>query len=352
MLNEFLSCGAVFRLQNGRLLVGCGLRTWLPEPRDLTKPHLYSPDFFLRASLPWFTHEEWHELSIPELLAIVTPQHLHPAPAITWQNPYEAHFARTFAELQQQFAAGTLRKAVPFVFANSPLKLTQQMLQRALISTLTYSLAQPNTYLYGHWDADSGMLGVTPEILFDLTNNGQTLHTMACAGTCRSETDRDRMLRDPKERQEHQLVVEGIKEALDPLGTVSVGSLTLLPLPGLAHLVTPISAHLHQAVSYPELVRALHPTPALGAFPREAGALWLRNYQTFIDRRRFGAPVGCIYDRGESSRCVVAIRNMQWDASGIAIGAGCGVVATSQLDKEWQEIQLKISATQNLLGLK
>ena len=66
---------------------------------------------------------------------------------------------------------------------------------------------------------------------------------------------------------------------------------------------------------------------------------------------RYGAPVGYIEEGGKDSRCLVAIRNMQWKDNWIGLGAGCGIVPESRLDLEWEELQLKIQSIKEILGL-
>ena len=92
----------------------------------------------------------------------------------------------------------------------------------------------------------------------------------------------------------------------------------------------------------------MHPTPALGAFPRRPGMEWLKEYQQKIDRRRFGAPVGYAIEDAQA-KCYVAIRNVQWTKNQMLLAAGCGIVATSQYDAEWAEIKLKLQAIKEML---
>ena len=103
--------------------------------------------------------------------------------------------------------------------------------------------------------------------------------------------------------------------------------------------------------AFEEIVQALHPTPALGAHPREVGRYWLLDYQQHFDRLRFGAPVGYTDPSTRISRCFVAIRNVQWQPNRMLIGAGCGIVANSDPETEWNEILLKLKAVKALLNL-
>ena len=103
-----------------------------------------------------------------------------------------------------------------------------------------------------------------------------------------------------------------------------------------------LELHPTKAFDFNNYVKKLHPTPALGAFPKKAGAEWLLGYQKKVDRKSYGAPFGYYHPPSQKVTCIVAIRQIQWGNRKIRIGAGCGVIAQSSLEKEWQEILLKI----------
>lgn len=329
----------VISLANGKLLVGWGKRVWCAEP-PAEGPAFYFPDFFLEDPLPWCWHEHTAVMGASELLGegVGKPR--------VWKEADRAFFAEAFAELRGKFSAGVLKKAVPFVFEEAEGPPSMEQFCHSLNCVLEYVSGVP-AFAYGFWEQGQGMLGATPELLFRL--DGDRLSTAAVAGTCRrDEPDKD-LLNDPKELEEHACVVTGITESLGDFGEVIPGKTGIVDLPKLSHLVTPIEVKLERGMEVDQIVRALHPTPALGAFPREEGRRWLLDYQTKLPRGRFGAPVG--YRYGGASACYVAIRNMQWDDHATRVSAGCGIVPASRLDAEWDEIQLKLSATKQLLGL-
>jgi menaquinone-specific isochorismate synthase len=246
---------------------------------------------------------------------------------------------------------GGLQKAVPYVFAHSREEMTQGRLCGSLRKALASVKGQAG-YLYGRWDKAGGIVGISPELLFAYDRRSPSLvETMAVAGTCLPSEDQEAFCRDPKERHEHELVIEGIRRALHPLGTVKVHSTRLLHLPKLTHLITPIELSLAVPFDFDRLVKALHPTPALGAFPYGEGKKWLFDYEQRIPRGHFGAPIGYRHPESGTSRCFVAIRNVQWDKAGMRIGAGSGVVKQSCFENEWKEVQMKIRATREQLCL-
>ena len=112
---------------------------------------------------------------------------------------------------------------------------------------------------------------------------------------------------------------------------------------------TPIQVKLQSEPSFAELVARLHPTAALGGWPREAALSWLQSQDFHRRRRRFGAPFG--WQKGGDMFCVVAIRCLQWKNSQALLASGCGVVMGSHAEKEWKELALKRRAIIQNLGL-
>jgi len=347
-LEAFLASGALISVGEGELLLGYGPRKWLVT-QAIECPSFYFPDFFLENPTPWFTHETWIIISKPDLLHTLSTSEKATQTPLSWKTPHAPLLQRTFSALQEKFEKEELVKAVPFVFEQTDQTMTSQQLQRSLTTALGYAMQQP-VFLYGFWDTSEGILGVTPELLFHHNQEQLRLETVACAGTFKAH-EMQSALCNPILLKEHQVVVKGIVESLIPFGEVLSDDMRVLNLPTLSHFVTSISLSLQQKTPYESLVRAVHPTPALGAFPRQTGWEWLKDYQTKLKRKRFGAPVGFNIPGAEHSAAYVAIRNMQWDQCGIVIGAGCGLVQGFDREQEWHEITLKISAIKKILAL-
>ncbi len=349
-LADFLSSGIIMSLSKDKLLIGWG------EPKRLLSKELnpekiafYFSDFFLTLSRPWIQYSNCLEISIEDFNQQLAP--IAKLPTCNWIICQPEQFRQAFDDLQQLLQTGQLQKGVPYLFAYSSHLMNEERLQQCLKKALAL-LEQQKGYIYGHWHASSGVLGLTPELLFSHSHNQpKKILTMALAGTYPSSHCSQSFLKNEKERHEHQLVVQGICQSLQTLGEVQIGKLQLLQLPNLMHLMTPIEAKLNISFCFDALVNCLHPTPALGAFPIQEGKKWLENYQRHTPRHYYGAPIGFRYHSKGLSQCFVGIRNVQWDQSGMRIGVGCGVVKQSTFDKEWQEIQFKLKAIQDQLHL-
>lgn len=352
MLHDFLKCGTVLTTPDRNLLVGWGERTWRPNPIDTNKINFFFPDYFLENSDPWFSHQHWAELSIDEFLSEIKIPTYIDTKTWNWKNSHRTVFEQSFSGLKSQFASGELLKAVPYVFEETNHAMSTDHLGLSLRTLLTYVKKHP-VHCYGFWENGQGVLGATPEMLFRLNRSDKLyLETVACAGTKKLDQFDSSLLSNPKELYEHDLVIKGIKSSLTKLGgEVETHQTNLLKLSKLAHLSTPISATLDKATTFDDIVKALHPTPALGAIPIKSGMTWLKDYNKMIPRNRFGAPAGYLRNNGQEGFCLVAIRNAQWKPGWMGLGAGCGIVPDSQLDHEWKELQLKIESIKEMLAL-
>lgn len=345
-LEDFLNSGALISLDQERLLVGWGPRKWGRLPDASENSYWYFPDFFLRRVDPWFTHA--FQAIVPKeefSKKILAPSE---KTEVAWEAADSPLFFQMFDDLKSKIDENILHKGVPFSFQKSATRMSPQLLSHALNHLFDYIKIIP-AHLYGFWDDRSGILGASPETLFKF-DGPQVLQTMALAGTCKKGGE-EALLQDPKIAREHRLVIKGIIEALFSFGILSIGKTTLQEFGPLCHLVTPIQAGLRINLSFDECVQILHPTPALGTYPRDAGDQWLIHWQSKIDRKRFGAPVGFVTEKAQEAGCYVGIRNIQWDKEGLAIGAGCGVVKDSRAEKEWEEAALKFLAIKKMMGL-
>ncbi len=335
-------------------------RSAAPQPGGFS---VYAPDFFLDNPQPWLLPQDSADPQAVQVLAADTlAAGLAPFAAASpsssmfdWTPPLLAEFDEAFRDLQAHFRAGSLRKAVPVFFEQAHVRLSPAQTVRWILA----ALQAPQSLLpYGCWTEEGGMLGASPEVLFEVHQG--TLKTMALAGTLSAPPAdaageaEQAFLADPKERKEHSLVVEGIAEALAPFGAVTIGPTRILKLPGLWHLQTPIKTALREDPHMEVLAHCLHPTPALGGSPRAASVEWLRrqDLKEGKTQRRggFGAPFGVQCPDG-SLFCLVAVRNILWNTETVRIGAGCGIIAESRPEREWEELRQKRGSVKRLFGL-
>lgn len=311
---------------------------------------LFCPDFFRGVTQDYWIPESFYRLTDQDLEALCSEIETSLLPSLIWKEADPQSFAASFEAILERIHHGLLKKAVPIVFENS----TDNISPARIVAMIKDLLRAPaNLYVFGSWQKGRGILGATPEVL--LKKEGHILKTMALAGTCPKEEalERGSLLEDPKERHEHDLVVQDILQSLAKYGSVKVDGPKILDLPTLFHLKTDIECQrpVGKDFSFFEACQALHPTSALGVFPRDYGYEWMKNLPEQKERQGFGAPWGISWS-AEEALCLVAIRNIQWNPSGCRIGSGCGLVAQSDLQQEWRELFQKRRSVKKVLGLE
>jgi menaquinone-specific isochorismate synthase len=192
-------------------------------------------------------------------------------------------------------------------------------------------------------------LGASPERLLSLYQGH--LATDALAGSAprghHAREDRQlglRLLHSVKEQGEHQMVVDFLVRQLRGLGLQPEypQQPTLLRLSNIQHLHTPITARVAGPTHPLQLVEALHPTPAVAGVPTPAACAQIHRYEQF-DRGLYAAPLGWVDTQG-NSEFIVGIRSALIDNNWARLYAGAGIVAGSDPEREWAEINLKFRA--------
>ncbi|MEO7001542.1 MAG: isochorismate synthase [Ktedonobacterales bacterium] len=202
-------------------------------------------------------------------------------------------------------------------------------------------------------------LGATPERLAQVAAG--RVETMALAGTAPRGATEDAdvalgraLLASAKNREEHAIVAATVREALAPLvrdaqALQNASEPQLLGLPNVQHLITPISAALRPGVGALEVAATLHPTPAVGGYPRDAALAAIRAHEG-LDRGWYAGPVGWVGASGEGE-FAVALRSALVHGAVATLFAGCGIVADSDPQAEYAESRLKLMVMLRGLGL-
>lgn len=214
----------------------------------------------------------------------------------------------------------------------------------------------PAAYLFSLQRGKRYFCGATPELLAR-TQNGY-IRTMALAGSSpRGTTEVDdqiistQLLHSEKQLEEHAFVVTMISETLQSICT-SVehdGVPHLLQLKNIQHLITPIIGRLFPEMSILDVIAALHPTPAVGGVPRQEALKMIRKEER-LDRGWYAGPIGWFDFQGNGD-FVVALRSALLDERRAVLFAGCGIVADSRIEEEYQESCWKLQVMMNSLRI-
>ena len=195
---------------------------------------------------------------------------------------------------------------------------------------------QPDSLIYAHGNGSTAFLGATPERLIRLA--GRQIATDALAGTAWPGSPE---LDAPKNRHEQSLVVHAILGALGGLCNAppQAGPVEIRQAGSVAHLRSRIAATAAAGVTLFDLLRALHPTPAVGGFPGPAALDWLARHG---EQRSawYSGGFGSLAANGDGE-FAVALRSALLTADGIELHAGAGIVAGSDPRQELAETEAK-----------
>ena len=257
--------------------------------------------------------------------------------------PDAVRWKETVAAVVREIESGTVRKLV--LARRVSIRADEPIAWGLVLRRLRTRYAGCTTFAFAR--GASCFLGATPERLVRL--DGRTVRVDCLAGSApRGATEGDdrslaeALLRDQKERHEHALVVEALRETLTPLASALnvPEEPRLLQMPNVHHLHTPVEATLSDERHVLDLVARLHPTPASGGVPQDAARALIQSHEPF-DRGWYAGPVGWIDGRG-GGEFVVAIRSALLREREALLYAGCGIVAGSDPDREYEESRLKL----------
>jgi len=251
----------------------------------------------------------------------------------------QAWSARVHAALRD-IAAGRLDKVV--LGRRRLLEARQAFAPAAVLGRLIE--AQAASLIYAHGNGQQCFLGATPERLVRLRRrqvDADALAGTAWPGSTRLDAD--------KNRHEQFLVVQAIAAALAPLceAPPGIGEVGEHRAGQLRHLRSRITADVRAETTLFDLVRALHPTPAVGGYPGAAAMEWLAHH----GEQRNGWYSGGfgLLDSDGDGEFSVALRSALLDGKTAELQAGAGIVAGSDAAQELAETDAKLGTLHAVL---
>lgn len=205
----------------------------------------------------------------------------------------------------------------------------------------------PHSYVYLCYTPETGgWLGSTPEIL--LSKSGGFWKTVALAGT--QPLLKGKKLPqcwDEKQRQEQEYVSDYIRRQLDSL---NIKFIEKGPYPAyagaLSHLRTDFYFFLPDTSKLGHLLATLHPTPAVCGLPKEDAYRFILEKEGY-DRQYYSGFIGCLSP--DYTRLYVNLRCMKVEDKALTLYAGGGLLASSELDDEFQETEKKMLTMKRLM---
>jgi isochorismate synthase len=210
--------------------------------------------------------------------------------------------------------------------------------------------AYPSCFTYLISGADgTAFAGASPELLVRRSGTSAFAQPMAgsvARGATDSEDERlaDEMIQSNKDADEHRLVSQFVVDTLQPFSaSVSARGPEVVRFTNIQHLATSVEARLQDpAADALTLAAALHPTPAVGGWPRDAADALIDELER-MERGWYAGAVGWIDGRGDGELAVALRCGLLWE-DGARLYAGVGVMPDSDPARELEETELKFKA--------
>jgi menaquinone-specific isochorismate synthase len=246
-----------------------------------------------------------------------------------------------FNPVKQEIVSGKVKKVV--ISREVTLKCDTTVSIESILKNLLAK--NPNSFVFAYHKEGKTFLGATPELL--VQKEKDQIMSYALAGTISrgdkedDEIQKTALLNDPKNRHEHQIVLDCIANVMNSYSDdVSVGETGILTLKNLHHLKTCIKAKNNGNSSLLDWVSRLHPTPALGGYPVQDALALIERYEKH-ERGLYAAPIGMMNEQGDGL-FVVGIRSALIDGNKVYAYAGCGIVEDSECEEEYWETNNKV----------
>lgn len=261
--------------------------------------------------------------------------------------------AKTSLEKAQLEHEKIVQKAINFIISGSSNKIVLSRKEELISSNLdvlvtlkkmlnTYN----NAFVYVWFHPQIGLwMGATPERLLSVSKNVFT--TMALAGT-QSYKNSLRVNWESKERDEQQFVTNYILSSIQKcVDNLSVSNPYTIKAGNLLHLRTDITGKLKETSLLGDIVKSLHPTPAVCGLPKEVAKEFILKNEGY-DRAYYSGFLGEL-NLYNSTNLFVNLRCMQIENSVASLYIGGGITAESIPQNEWFETVSKAEIMKKVL---
>lgn len=236
----------------------------------------------------------------------------------------------------------------------------QCRLDAGALPGLYWRLRQRNPAQFGAlWAMSEGrwLASNSPECLFEFDPMTRWVHSYPIKGTRprgASETEDaqhvDALRNDPKERAEHVMIVDLVRNDLGRVcepGSVGVETLFgVRPFPTLHHMISDVRGRLRPNADLPELIGALFPGGSITGAPKVAAMQCIEELESL----RRGYYCGSLLTVGPTGAATanILIRTLVAADGMLYYQSGGGIVADSDPALEWRETEVKAHAITSL----
>jgi isochorismate synthase len=197
----------------------------------------------------------------------------------------------------------------------------------------------PSAFRYCFYTLQTGLwMGATPEQL--LKSENKTIHTVALAGT-QLYKERETVVWETKEREEQQFVTNYILREISPFAEqLDTTEPYTFRAGNIVHIKTDISAELKAEANLEDVIKTLHPTPAVCGLPKADAQTFLLDNEGY-DREYYSGFLGelnCDFETGKpATDLFVNLRCMKIENNIAHLFIGCGITKDSDPEKEFFE---------------
>jgi anthranilate synthase component 1 len=212
-------------------------------------------------------------------------------------------------------------------------------------------ISNPSPYMYFLKFDDYCLVGASPEMLLRYENG--MIETCPIAGTRKrgntAEEDQQlekELLADPKELAEHAMLVDLGRNDIGKVakfGTVEVTEyMSVLRYSHVMHLGSTVRGELREDLSAFDALMSVLPAGTLSGAPKIRAMEIIDELEPTM-RGPYGGAIGFISFNGSMDSCIT-IRTILFKDSSAYFQAGCGIVADSVPETEYEETQIKAGA--------
>jgi isochorismate synthase len=220
--------------------------------------------------------------------------------------------------------------------------------QIAIVETFQNLISTyPAAFRYLFFHPKIGLwMGATPEQLVKINQN--QFETVALAGT---QLYSENVIWAIKEIEEQQFVTDYIiTKVKDKVNNLIVSDAKIVKAGNLAHLKSFISGELIPDFQANDLIKALHPTPAVCGLPKEQAIDFILKNEGY-NRKYYAGFLG-EYNKDNQTDLFVNLRCLEVENDVVNIYVGCGITKDSNPEKEFIETENKSMTMRNVLVSK
>lgn len=197
-----------------------------------------------------------------------------------------------------------------------------------------------------HTPVSGTWIGSTPEIL--LSGHGKEWHTVALAGTMPMQNEVMPTAWDKKNQEEQGYVADYIRRIAKKFGNKMTEKGPYTARAGqLVHLKTDFYFLLKHTDKLGDLLQELHPTPAVCGLPKDNAFRFILDNEGY-DRSYYSGFIGWLDPEGHTD-LYVNLRCMEIEAGEATLYAGGGILASSEVESEWEETGEKMKTMKSII---